>query len=390
MRHGIGVHHAGMLPRYRRLVERLAQSGLLKVVCGTDTLGVGINVPIRTVLLVGLTKYDGRRVRRLNAREFHQISGRAGRAGFDTSGTVVVQAPEHVIEDHRAVLKAGDDPKKRRKVVRHKPPEGFVGWSQQTFENLVAAEPEPLQSRMMVSHAMLLNTISRPGDTLEHLRHLLRENQERPAAQVRLVRRAVQALPRACSPPAWSSRLAEPDETGRRARLTVDLRADFALDRPLSAFALAVLDVLDRDAPTYPLDVVSVLEATLDDPMPVLMAQRNRARGEAVEQMKADGLEYEERVEPGRRDRLAATARRPAGRHLRDLPGGPAVARRHAAVAQVGGARHGRARPHVHRDGVALRAAAVGGAAAALPVRRRPRAAPHGARRRPHRRASTT
>ncbi|GAB3690905.1 DEAD/DEAH box helicase [Angustibacter aerolatus] len=296
VRHGIGVHHAGMLPRYRRLVERLAQSGLLKVVCGTDTLGVGINVPIRTVLLVGLTKYDGRRVRRLNAREFHQISGRAGRAGFDTSGTVVVQAPEHVIEDHRAVLKAGDDPKKRRKVVRHKPPEGFVGWSQQTFENLVAAEPEPLQSRMMVSHAMLLNTISRPGDTLEHLRHLLRENQERPAAQVRLVRRAVQ-LYRELLAAGVVEQLAEPDETGRRARLTVDLRADFALDRPLSAFALAVLDVLDRDAPTYPLDVVSVLEATLDDPMPVLMAQRNRARGEAVEQMKADGLEYEERVE---------------------------------------------------------------------------------------------
>ena len=82
--HGVGVHHAGMLPKYRRLVETLAQAGLLAVICGTDTLGVGINVPIRTVLLTSLTKYDGRKQRVLRAREFHQIAGRAGRAGFDT------------------------------------------------------------------------------------------------------------------------------------------------------------------------------------------------------------------------------------------------------------------------------------------------------------------
>ncbi|HJT05016.1 MAG TPA: DEAD/DEAH box helicase, partial [Pseudonocardiaceae bacterium] len=103
VRHGIGVHHAGMLPRYRRLVERLAQSGLLKIVCGTDTLGVGINVPIRTVLLTALAKYDGTRTRHLTAREFHQIAGRAGRAGYDTAGTVVVQAPEHVVDNAKAV-----------------------------------------------------------------------------------------------------------------------------------------------------------------------------------------------------------------------------------------------------------------------------------------------
>ena len=136
VRHGIGVHHAGMLPKYRRLVETLAQAGLLKVICGTDTLGVGINVPIRTVLFTALSKYDGARTRLLKAREFHQIAGRAGRAGFDTVGTVVVQAPEHVIENEKALAKAGDDPKKRRKVVRKKPPEGFVGWRDQTFERL--------------------------------------------------------------------------------------------------------------------------------------------------------------------------------------------------------------------------------------------------------------
>src|SRR5690606_32424664 len=134
LRQGIGVHHAGMLPRYRRLVEQLAQDGLLKVICGTDTLGVGSNVPIRTVLCTGLTKYDGTRQRVLRAREFHQIAGRAGRAGYDTSGYVVVQAPEHHVENLRAVAKAGDDPQKLRKVQRKKPPEGFINWTEETFE----------------------------------------------------------------------------------------------------------------------------------------------------------------------------------------------------------------------------------------------------------------
>src|SRR6478752_1416292 len=176
VRHGIGVHHAGMLPKYRRLVETLAQAGLLKVICGTDTLGVGINVPIRTVLFTGLSKYDGTRTRLLQAREFHQIAGRAGRAGFDTVGTVVAEAPEHVIENERALAKAGDDERKRRRVVRKKPPEGSIGWGQPTFERLVAAEPEPLKSSFQVSHSMLLNVIGRPGNAFAAMRHLLTDN----------------------------------------------------------------------------------------------------------------------------------------------------------------------------------------------------------------------
>ncbi|HEX3003396.1 MAG TPA: DUF3516 domain-containing protein [Angustibacter sp.] len=296
VRHGIGVHHAGMLPRYRRLVEQLAQAGLLPVICGTDTLGVGINVPIRTVLLTGLTKYDGHRQRRLNAREFHQIAGRAGRAGYDTSGYVVVQAPEHVIENERALAKAGDDPKKRRKVQRKKPPEGQVTWSNDTFERLVGADPEPLKSRLRVTHALVLNVISRPGDTLEHFRHLLRDNHEEPRQQVRHVRQAV-AVYRSLLAAGVVEQLSVPDETGRRARLTVDLQADFALNQPLSTFALAALELLDPDLPTHALDVLSVLEATLDDPRQVLLAQQFKARGEAVAQMKADGIEYEERIE---------------------------------------------------------------------------------------------
>jgi superfamily II RNA helicase len=296
VRHGIGVHHAGMLPRYRRLVETLTQAGLLKVICGTDTLGVGINVPIRTVLFTALSKYDGTKARHLQAREFHQIAGRAGRAGFDTVGTVVVQAPEHVVENERALAKAGDDPKKRRKVVRKKPPERFVSWGQPTFERLVAADPEPLQSSFVVSHAMLLGVVSRPGDAFAAMRHLLTDNHEDPAAQRRHIRRAF-AIYRALLAGGVVERLAEPDEQGRRWRLTVDLQEDFALNQPLSPLALAAIELLDRDDPGYPLDVLSVIEATLDNPREVLAAQLFRARGEAVAQMKAEGIEYEERMD---------------------------------------------------------------------------------------------
>jgi superfamily II RNA helicase len=296
VRHGIGVHHAGMLPRYRRLVETLAQAGLLKVICGTDTLGVGINVPIRTVLFTALSKYDGSKTRLLQAREFHQIAGRAGRAGFDTTGYVAVQAPEHVIETERALAKAGDDPKKRRKVVRKKPPPGFVSWGQPTFERLVAAEPEPLQSSFAVSHAMLLNVIGRPGDAFKAMRHLLTDNDEDPAARRRHIRQAF-AIYRALLAGGVVERLAEPDEQGRRWRLTVDLQDDFALNQPLSPLALAAIELLDREAPGYALDVLSVIESTLDDPRPVLAAQLFKARGEAVAQMKADGIEYEERMD---------------------------------------------------------------------------------------------
>ncbi|GAA0723598.1 DUF3516 domain-containing protein [Dactylosporangium roseum] len=296
VRHGIGVHHAGMLPKYRRLVETLAQAGLLKVICGTDTLGVGINVPIRTVLFTALSKYDGQKTRLLQAREFHQIAGRAGRAGFDTIGTVVVQAPEHVIDNERALAKAGDDPKKRRKVVRKKPPEGSIGWGRPTFERLVEAEPEPLRSSFQVSHAMLLNVISRPGDAFQAMRHLLTENHEDVHAQRRLIRRAI-AIYRALLAGGVVEQLDEPDEEGRRVRLTVDLQMDFALNQPLSPFALAAIELLDREAPAYALDVLSVIESTLDDPRQVLSAQQFKARGEAVAAMKADGIEYEERLE---------------------------------------------------------------------------------------------
>jgi superfamily II RNA helicase len=295
LRHGVGVHHAGMLPRYRRLVERLTQRGLLAVVCGTDTLGVGINVPIRTVVLTSLVKYDGTRMRHLSAREFHQIAGRAGRAGFDTRGDVLVLAPDHVIENRKALEKAGDDPRKIRKIVRKKAPEGHVNWTEQTFERLRDAPPEPLTSSFTVTHAMVLNVLARQqGDPVEAMRRLLTDNHEPPGSQGRLVRQAVRIY--------RSLRQAGVVERVRRAdgrwtvRLAVDLPAQFALNQPLSPFALAALDVLDPQAPSYALDVVSVVEATLDDPRQVLVAQEKQARGEAVAAMKAEGWEYEERM----------------------------------------------------------------------------------------------
>ncbi len=299
LRQGIGVHHAGMLPRYRRLVEQLAQAGLLTVICGTDTLGVGINVPIRTVLFSGLAKFDGRRQRVLTAREFHQIAGRAGRAGYDTRGYVVVQAPEHVIENEKAKAKAAERQaagRKKSKAQLRKPPEGTVVWTEQTFDKLVAGAPETLKPRMKVDHAMLLHVAARDEDGVAVLRRLLMDNHEDRRQQLRLARRAAQ-LARSLVASGVLVRLDEPDAQGRRYDLGVDVPDDFALNQPLAHFALEALELLDPKEPTYPLDVVSVVEAVLEAPRPVLLAQQHAARGEAIAEMKADGVDYEERME---------------------------------------------------------------------------------------------
>ncbi|MHB1875784.1 MAG: DUF3516 domain-containing protein, partial [Streptosporangiaceae bacterium] len=252
--------------------------------------------PIRTVLFTSLSKYDGSVVRLLQAREFHQIAGRAGRAGFDEVGSVVVQAPEHVIANEKALEKAGDDPKKRRKVVRKKPPPGMVSWGQPTFDRLVAADPEPLRSSFAVSHAMLLNVIARPGNCFTAMKHLLTDNHEDRPAQRRHISRAI-AIYRALLAGGVVERLDEPDEQGRLARLTVDLQDDFALNQPLSPLALAAIGLLDATTPEYHLDVLSVIESILDNPRPVLSAQAFRARGEAVAAMKAEGIDYDQRME---------------------------------------------------------------------------------------------
>ncbi|MET3962676.1 superfamily II RNA helicase [Marmoricola sp. OAE513] len=295
VRRGIGVHHAGMLPRYRRLVEQLAQAGLLVVICGTDTLGVGINVPIRTVLFTGLAKYDGTRQRILRSREFMQIAGRAGRAGFDTSGYVVVQAPEFAIDNAKALAKFADDPKKQKSVRRKKPPEGEVVWSEETFDKLVTRPPEQLVSRMKVDNAMLINVVTREEDAFPVMRRLLMDNHETLAKQRQLARRALR-LTRSLVHSGVLTRLDEVDEFGRRYVLTHDLPPDFALNQPLAHFALAAFDVLDPESEDYTLDLLSVVESVLEAPRQILAQQQYIARGIAVNEMKADGLEYEERM----------------------------------------------------------------------------------------------
>lgn len=298
VRSGIGVHHAGMLPRYRRLVETLAQRGLLRVICGTDTLGVGINVPIRTVMITALSKFDGVKMRQLSAREFHQVAGRAGRAGYDTYGNVIVMAPEWEIENAVSLAKAGDDAAKRKKIVRKKAPAGVVNWGEGSAERLIAAVPEPLVPQLKLTAAMLINVIGRGGDVFGNVRALVFDNHEPRARKYELARRAI-AIFRTLV----VAGIVEVENGS--IRLTVDLQPNFALNQPLSPFALAAIELLAPEADGadevgsghYALDVVSVIEATLDDPRAILSQQEYRARGEAVAVMKRDGIEYDERME---------------------------------------------------------------------------------------------
>ncbi|MEW6960279.1 DUF3516 domain-containing protein [Trueperella pyogenes] len=298
LRSGIGVHHAGLLPRYRRLVEKLTQAGLLAVICGTDTLGVGINVPIRTVLITSLTKFDGARMRNLGAREFHQIAGRAGRAGFDTVGYVVVQAPEHDVENARRLKKAGDDPVRIKRVQKVKPPEGEVSWSEKTFERLKAAEPEKLTSRFRVDHAMILNLLQRP-DPVPAIARILTDNHEQPSQRNRFVRQALNIYSslRTAEVITHEDRTWRAEHPDRSAiHFSKDVPDDFALNSPLAPFALAALDLLEAEDPNYALDVVSILEAVQENPTPVLIAQRKAARGALIGKLKAEGVDFNERM----------------------------------------------------------------------------------------------
>ena len=292
---GVGVHHAGMLPRYRLAVEKLAQQGLLPVICGTDTLGVGINVPIHTVVLTALAKYDGKRQRRLNAREFHQIAGRAGRAGFDVEGKVIAMATEADIEKAKALAKAGGDPKKARKVKVKQPPKGFVGWKEENFRHLVAAQPETLRPHLRVSHSMVLCEVEQGGDARARLDALIAASAQTDEEKARLSARADEIFATLMAGGVVRSETA--DDGTESYWLTLELPDDFALDQPLSPFFLAALELLDAESDTYALDVISLAEATLEDPWQILRAQERQARDAAMASMKAEGIDYDERLE---------------------------------------------------------------------------------------------
>ena len=294
LRHGVGIHHAGLLPRYRLLVEKLAQKGLLKVISGTDTLGVGVNIPLRSVLFTKLCKYDGTKTTLLSVRDFQQISGRAGRKGFDDEGLVVAQAPEHVVENLRLEAKTTSDPAKRRKFVRKKPPEhGYVAWDKSTFERLVGSEPEPLVSRFQVSHGMLISVLGRPRGGCRAMKDLVRASHEGPTDKRRHKRTAL-ALLRSL----WQAGVVElrPGSEGGGIKVSEELQRNFSLFQALGLWLLDTVERLDPESETYTLDVLSLVEAVLENPDTILYKQLDKLKGQKVAEMKAAGVEYDERM----------------------------------------------------------------------------------------------
>jgi superfamily II RNA helicase len=295
LRHGIGVHHAGLLPKYRILVEQLAQKGLLKLICGTDTLGVGINVPIRTVVFTQLWKYGGEKAATLSVRDFRQIAGRAGRKGYDDKGYVIAQAPEHVIENKRAEEKAAGDPKKQKKLVKQRAPEGSVGWDPKTFERLQTAPAEGLVSRFDVSHGMLLLVLSRDADGCRAMKQLISDSHETPHKKRALRKRAWQLF-RAL----LDRKIVDwipPQPSGRKLRVNLELQDDFSLHQALSLYLIDTLPLLDRASPDYPFDVLTLCESIVEDPDQILRRQVDKLKGEKVAELKAANVPYEERME---------------------------------------------------------------------------------------------
>jgi Domain of unknown function (DUF3516)/DEAD/DEAH box helicase len=297
LRHGLGIHHAGLLPKYRVLVERLAQKGLLKVICGTDTLGVGVNVPIRTVLFTQLYKYGGQKTMTLTARDFHQISGRAGRRGFDTVGYVMAQAPEHVIENLKAAQKAEEKGKKG--FVKKTPPEkGFVMWDESTFQALIVAPPEKLSSSFTLHHGPLLQVLSRQHeDGCLALRRLIRDCHESAAGKKKLRRRSF-SLFRGLVEGRVLGIIPKAQRTGpAKVALHVALQEDFSLNQALGLYLIEAITKLSSDDADYPLQVLSVIEAILEDPPSILRKQVDKAKTALMAEMKAEGVEYEDRIE---------------------------------------------------------------------------------------------
>ena len=322
LKHGIGVHHAGLLPKYRVLIEQLAQKGLLKIICGTDTLGVGVNVPIRTVLFTRLCKFDGQKTGILAARDFHQISGRAGRKGFDDKGWVVAQAPEHVIENLKLDEK---EAKGGKKGVKRRPPEhNFVNWDVKTFQRLMVAPPERLVSRFQVTHAMLLNVLSRDGDGCAAMQRLIRDCHDTPRQKKEHIKRAwqlfrslverkiVEFVPLversngetlsgdttsgghdSTTQPSNHSTNPPP---ARKLRVNVELQDDFSMDQTLSLYLLETLPLVNPEQEDYALVLLTLVESILEDPAIVLRKQLDKVKGRAVAAMKAEGIEYDERM----------------------------------------------------------------------------------------------
>jgi len=300
---GIGIHHGGLLPRYRRIVEKLAQTGLVKVISGTDTLGVGVNIPIRTVLLRQLYKYDGEKTALLSARQFHQISGRAGRKGFDDRGRVVVLAPEWVVENIKLKAKLAAHPHLKKKVKLKKKPPRAIEWDEGRFKKLLGSEPEPLEPQFNVTHGMLVQLLQGDPQASDDsggaggYRRLLELIGRAHASEgeKRFHRRRAANLFRSLVDAGIIE--IEPSPAGLAVRVQEDLQYDFSLNHTLSVYLVETLELLDPDSPELALDMLSLVEAILENPRVILYKQLDRLKGELVTRLKAEGVEYEERME---------------------------------------------------------------------------------------------
>ena len=364
---GIGVHHAGLLPKYRLLVEQLSQQGLLRVICGTDTLGVGVNIPIRTVLFTKLAKFGGVKTSILSVRDFKQIAGRAGRKGFDTQGSVVAQAPEHIIEKRK------NERSGNKKVVKG-PAKGEVSWTKETFEKLIERPPETLKSRFRITHGMVLNLLQRDAElddpnlrNFDSLRDLIRRSHEEEGSKARLLTQAavlVRSLYR-------SGIIRMKRDASTRylwAVVAEDLQWDFSLHQALSLYLVETLTQLEPESETYVPDLVTLVESILEDPDIVLRKQVDKLKGELVAQLKAEGVEYEARMEKLEE----VTHPKPLVglhlRHLQPLPRQAPVGGRRGHQAEVDRPRDVRGVHELRGLREALQPAAQRGGAPALPL----------------------
>lgn len=168
--HGIGVHHAGILPRYKQLVERLTLERLCKFVVSTETISAGINLPAKRVVFPALRKFIKGKPRLVTSAEYHQMAGRAGRPQFDKEGIAIALAPEGVVQELRKELKElqkrGRAPseietERLRKACYARARSqaqaaGDVTWDRETHRKLVEGKPAALASKTKVTPEQIL------------------------------------------------------------------------------------------------------------------------------------------------------------------------------------------------------------------------------------------
>ena len=291
---GVAPHHGGMLPRYRRLVEQMVVQGYVSVVCGTDTLGVGVNMPIRAVLFTQLYKYDGSNSRHLQAREFLQIAGRAGRKGFDDVGHVWAQAPEHLMVNRleRAKAQAAGKLKKYRAKP---PPREFRGWGEEHFTGIRKRRPGPLRVPFRITAELILSVLGRPDADVETLREFVAKAKLSDTLTEQ-ARSDIDELIEQLQPDHL-----QPTEADGVTRWTVVGAQDGrSMERALGRFLGDALVYLDAADPEFPLRVLSLVECILDDPRAILDAQmraeRDRLYG-ALRRARREDPEAEARLE---------------------------------------------------------------------------------------------